>query len=158
MLTLEKLKSILNYNKETGIFNWKISMKGTCQGTIAGNTRPDKYQRIVIDGKYYYSHRLAWMYVYGNFPETNIDHINRNPNDNRIKNLRLATTKQNLENTSISKKNKTGFKGVCWDKQKNKFRASITHNKKLIHIGFFANAKDASVAYDKKASEIFTHH
>jgi hypothetical protein len=157
MLLKEKLRSILDYNQDTGVFVWRIAKRGLSKGSIAGNTRPDQYRRIVIDGKCYYAHRLAWMHVYGYFPKNQIDHINRNPNDNRITNLRLATQKQNLENTSKSQKNTSGFKGVSWIKKTGKFRAFITHNQKYHHLGVFDTAIEAKNAYAKAAQKIFTH-
>lgn len=157
MLNQEKLKSVLNYDQESGVFVWKVAKKGLAKGTIAGNTRPDQYKRIVIDGKCYYAHRLAWMYVYGSFPKHQIDHINRNPNDNRILNLRLATQKQNLENTSKSQKNTSGFKGVSWMKRTGKFRAFITHNQKYHHLGVFDTAIEAKNAYTQATQRFFTH-
>jgi hypothetical protein len=148
---------MLHYDETIGRFLWIIPRKGTEKDSFAGNERPDKYRRIIINGRAYYEHRLAWLYVHGEFPKYCIDHINRNPSDNRICNLRLATQKQNLENQSMNRKNTSGFTGVSWTKSRNRYRATITHNKKQYHLGFFLNAEDASKAYKKAAKEIFTH-
>lgn len=157
MLTQKELKSMLDYNEKTGKFVWKIAKKGLEKGSLAGNIRPDKYRRIAINNKIYYEHRLVWLYVHGTFPTHCIDHINRNPSDNRICNLRLATQKQNLENQSLNRKNTSGFKGVSFMKTRNKYRASLTHNSKTYHLGIFKTAEEASIAYKNAANTLYTH-
>lgn len=147
MLTQDYLKSILDYNVDTGIFTWKISNNRKIKiGDIAGTIRPDKYIQIRINGKTYLGHRLSWLYVYGKFTEQTIDHINNNPSDNRICNLREASVQENMYNRKINKSNKSGIKGICWHKCTNKWRARLTVNGKEKHIGLFDNLELAELA------------
>jgi hypothetical protein len=90
----------------------------------------------------------------GKWPESQIDHINRNPLDNRKENLRVATQTENTWNMSKQSRNTTGFKGVWFDKTLGKFRAGLSSNNKTIHIGCFDKAIDAAKAYDAKAKQL----
>jgi hypothetical protein len=92
-----------------------------------------------------YMHRLIM-----NFPKKlQVDHINRNTLDNRRENLRTVTQSQNLHNTSSRKNNKSGYKGVHFDKRKKKYIAQIMIDRKYIFLGHFDNAIEASKAYQK---------
>jgi len=133
----EYLQSVLNYDELTGLFTWKINSAKTKKNAVAGGFTPNGYHRIRINTKRYLSHRLAWLYVYGYFPEKLIDHINGNPSDNRIKNLRLATNAENCCNAKLYKNNISGIKGVNWHNKKRKWRAYIKDNGKLKHLGMF---------------------
>ena len=104
---------------------------------------------------YLKAHRLAWFFVYGEWPQKQIDHINGNKSDNRISNLRLATASQNLSNKGITKSNTSGYKGVSFNRTKKKWMASIKVNKKSINLGYFLTPEEASEAY--KAAAI-KHH
>lgn len=87
-----------------------------------------------------------------------IDHKDRNGLNNQRLNLRSATDKQQKENQRTYKNNTSGYRGVCWEKGKSKWRAKIQHNGKLIHLGYFDTSKDASIIYEKKRKELFTRH
>ena len=87
-LTQKKLQELFNYPMKTGAFIWIGKRRGIKTNNIAGHLNKNGYIHIMIDGKFYYAHRLAWLYVYGHFPKNQIDHINRNRSDNRISNLR----------------------------------------------------------------------
>ena len=148
----EFLKSILDYNEETGVFLWKVSRGCIRKGEEAGNTRPDGYYRIRIENKPYFAHRLAWLYIHGKFPDNHIDHINGDTSDNRLSNLREATNQQNQYNvTKLRCDNSTGYKGVSFNKRDNKFQAQIRINGKLIFLGYFDSAKKAGAAYERAA-------
>ena len=84
-----------------------------------------------------------------------VDHINRNPLDNRKENLRVCTQAENSRNVGVSQSNTTGFKGVYFEKLNNKYRARIKYDGERISLGCFTNAVDAAIAYDKKAIELF---
>jgi hypothetical protein len=94
------LKQILDYDQNTGVFRWATRK---CQrkraGEIAGSVSNKGYVMIGIDYKKYSAHRLAWLYVHGDWPAGEIDHINRDRTDNRISNLRVATRRQQIENS-----------------------------------------------------------
>lgn len=156
-LTQEKLKSLLNYNSETGTFTWKHAMgPGKPQsGREAGNPTTDGYLRIQIEGRTYTAHRLAWLYMHGVWPAPQIDHIYGVRTDNRISQLRLATHAQNNRNRAMQRNNKSGFVGVRWNKLAKRWKAKICFEGKCIHLGYFSSAKDASEAYKSKAAQLF---
>lgn len=126
-LTAERVRRILDYNKDSGFFRWRFS-KACCirAGDIAGVLNSAGYIRIKIDGKSYAAHRLAWLWSTGEWPKSEIDHINRKRSDNRIANLREATRSQNIQNGSHRINNRSGIRGVCWDKKSRMWLSSIT--------------------------------
>ena len=140
-ITQDYLKSILHYDQETGLFRWVNSSRHGFNGRIAGSLDKD-YFKIRILNKGYLSHRLAWLYVYGYFPEY-VDHINRVTTDNRICNLREATLSENCMNQTIKTNNTSGVKGVFFCNTHRKWKSQITINKKQISLGSFNNIEDA---------------
>lgn len=147
-LTSERLRELLSYDSETGEFIWRVSCKGTKAGDVAGTNSSERRRHITIGYARFKAHRLAWLYVYGEFPKNLIDHINGDPTDNRIMNLREATMSQNLHNQRRAHKhNKTGILGVQWRPTKNKFRARIVVDGKEFHLGHFDTAEEAQNAY-----------
>ena len=155
MLTQERLKELLSYNPETGVFTWLTSGAGRRKDLVAGslhNTRG--YIVLCINGfGKLQAHRLAWLYVYGKNPNGEIDHINHIRNDNRISNLRSVDKKDNCKNKSMLKTNTSGFTGVSWNKSQCKWEAHISSNNKKIHLGFFIefnSAKDARIKAEQK--------
>lgn len=145
-ITQEKLKELFNYDSDTGIFTWARS-KGTAKkGNVAGsicNQRSKYYNIIMINGKSFYAHRLAWLYVYGTFPKDDIDHINGDGLDNSIANLRDVNESENLRNRRIPLNNKSGIIGVSWEKLMNKWRVKIAVDGKQICLGFFSDINEA---------------
>lgn len=110
----------------------------------AGTVNKDGYVCICIDGKYKYAHRIVWEHFMGKIPDgMTIDHINHLKGDNRIENLRLATYTENNRNQGLSKNNKSGFAGVFWESDRNKWSARINVNKKFIRLGSFEKKEDA---------------
>ena len=128
---------------KSGLFTWKIASSARVEiGSIAG-TKVKGYIHIKINKKIYKAHRLAWLYVHGEYPNHHIDHKNHKKDDNRFKNLRDITHQENMKNTSKRKSNTSGVVGVSWNKQRNKWCASIRVDGKNTHLGYFANKKDA---------------
>ena len=148
MLTLDRLKSVINYNPLTGLFTWMVNTKRIRKGFTAGHIHSSGYVRIAIDGTIYRAHRLAWFYMTGASPSAHVDHINRIRSDNRWENLRLATSSQNSCNSSIRSKNSSGVKGVHWSKQKDKWEAQITVKGEKLFIGSFVDLELAKLAID----------
>jgi len=146
-LTQERLKELLHYEPETGIFYWKqIQGKNKKKvGDVAG-TPLNGYITIGIGGTIYLSHRLAWLYIHGYFTENQIDHINRNRADNRICNLREVSRSCNRRNSGNPKNNVSGVKGVCWHKQSNLWRSRITHQGKKYNLGLYVLFDEAVCA------------
>lgn len=157
-LTLEALRERLHYNPETGIFTWLSSPSKkaiTLIGKPAGTSRRDEYVVIGIDGRDYRAHRLAWLYVYGEWPAGRIDHINLNRSDNRMANLRLCTHSQNLANTRARRTNSSGYKGVYFHTGAKRWQAKIKVNYRTKHLGFFDTREEAAEAYRKGAELYF---
>lgn len=147
MLTQERLKELLDYDPETGVFIRKIKKGGMPAGSVAGSADACGYIVISIDGKRHKAHRLAWLWVYGELPKKDIDHINRIPCDNRIANLREVNKKQNAWNTDMKKNNASGFLGVYKHKQCARWGAKICVNRKQHYLGLFDTPEEAHAAY-----------
>ena len=157
MINQLKLFEILNYNPETGLFIWlkSIPQIRIKIGDVAGTILNDGYIQIKTNGKKYFAHRLAWLYMTGELPENDIDHINLIKNDNRFCNLRKATKTQNFGNKRKLSNNKSGIKGISWAKKANKWLAQIQINNKRIHLGYFNNIDNAAKAYENAAFKYF---
>lgn len=139
-MTQGKLMSFLTYDSEAGIFYRNITTSSNAkEGEICGNITYNGYVRISVDGKRYLAHSLAWLYIYGEMPKTQIDHINHNRKDNRISNLRVCTQAENTRNASIRKDNTSGISGIYFDKKRNVWKVQI---KKDSEIGFYGRYKD----------------
>lgn len=163
MITRERLVERLDYNSETGVFTWRgVQGSSRCDkiwntryaGQRAGCVNPAGYRRIRIDDVYYRAHRLAWLYVHGVWPKEEVDHINRVRDDDSIRNLRLASRRQNCANTKAQSRSKSGIKGVIWNPHRGKWQANICWGGKGIYLGAFSDISDAANAYAKAASEL----
>ncbi|MDE2105455.1 MAG: HNH endonuclease [Patescibacteria group bacterium] len=143
VLTCDELRRILRYNPETGDFFWLVSLsKRAPVGKKAGwvnTSSAGKRIKIAINNNDYMAHRLAWLYMTGEWPKYEIDHINMDGTDNSWKNLREATSYQNQCHRGIQSNNKSGVTGVCWDSKHQDWIAFI--NKR--HIGHFKKFSDA---------------
>ena len=156
MLTAEHLREILHYDPATGIFTWRVKPSGSVKaGDRAGSPNDRGYLGIGIDYHLHISHRLVWLYVYGEWPKKHIDHINGNTSDNRLINLREATIQQNQANSALRKDNKSGLKGARWHSRDKCWCSSIRKNGKSRHLGYFDTAKEAHAAYCTAAIEAF---
>lgn len=144
------LRKRLWYDKETGIFRWRFHTKTgkNIPWSIAGCTQSRGYVHIKIGSVGYKAHRLAWLYVYGTFPENEIDHINGIKDDNRIKNLRSADRIINTQNRHKVLSKTAGVLGVSWHKASNLWVAQISINNKKIHLGTFKTKELASEKYN----------
>lgn len=158
-MDLNLVKELLDYDRSTGIFRWKLkSARNVRVGDIAGCDNGQGYLGIRIEGVQYRAHRLAWFYVYGEWPKGGIDHINGQRADNRIGNLRQATPAQNKQNSRRPMSNNTsGLLGVCKDRNRPGWKAQIKLHGKSYYLGAYATAEDAHAAYLKAKREIHTH-
>ena len=112
----------------------------------AGTVRTDRRRQIMLKGKKYLAHRLIWLYANGKFPDNTIDHINGNPSDNRIENLRDVTHQENHKNKCTYRTNTSGHIGVSWHIGTQKWCARIEVNGKRKHLGYFNVLEDAVAA------------
>lgn len=156
-LTSDKLRHFLAYDAETGDFRWNVTRsKGRPAGSLAGGlSKATGYVKIMLNGASYPAHRLAWLYVYGRWPTNEIDHINGNKADNRVSNLREATSSQNTINRRILKSNKSGVRGVRFYPPRQKWHARIMINRTQKHLGYFDTIETAEAAY--RAAQIELH-
>lgn len=160
-ISAERLREVLHYCPDTGVFTRTDSRGGRYAGSIAGNVRADGYIRILIDRRSYLAHRLAWMYVHGGFPSGELDHADGVRSNNAITNLRQATRSENVHNRKgANKNNKSGFFGVSWDKQKGRWVAQIKLGRKSFRLGFFDSPEVAHAAYLSAKSRLhpFSNH
>lgn len=154
LITFERLKELLTYDRETGVFSWIANRGRAKAGAVAGTIHHKGYSVIQIDGHLYLAHRLAWMYETGDWPQHQIDHINGQRRDNRIANLRQATRAENVRNQKRAIHNTSGLKGVSWHKIRKKFQANIMFEGKAKHLGLFNCPTAAHFAYCRAAKEL----
>lgn len=141
------LKEYLSYDAEAGKFTWlKSSCNRPLAGRIAGGKMTHGYVCVAIFGKRFLAHRLAWAFVYNEWPTGEIDHINRIRDDNRLVNLRRATRQQNASNSPTHKRNKLGVKGV--GKKRNKYLARLWNGERDVVLGRFNTIEEAKACYD----------
>ena len=158
---LEELKEYLDYNPDTGILTWikaKARARPELVGKEAGSDgrKTSTYREITFNGESYRIHRIAYYMYHARDPlQFDVDHKDLDTYNNKINNLRLATTQQNSFNRGISKTNTSGFTGVVWDKRDKRWRAKICPNGKQIHLGNFINKEDAIQARKEGEKKYF---
>ncbi len=155
-LTAEKLKRLLNYNPDTGVFTWALYRNRLAlEGDIAGCVHPTGYVRMHVDGKIHLAHRLAWLYMYGDWPVNEVHHIDGNKENNAIANLADVTCTENMRARGSFKNNTSGVKGVAYHKLKGKWCAAIGIGGKNIYLGYFKEFDDAVLARKKAEQELW---
>lgn len=156
-LTAERLRELLNYDRATGLFAWRVIRKWHFSPkSVVGSINRWGYRKIRLDGQVYHAHRLAWLYVHGEWPAGQIDHKDAVRDHNWIDNLRLATNSQNQANSQLSiKRNSSGFKGVHFHQPNKKWRARIGVRGAIIHLGLFTTPEAAHKAYMDAARKYF---
>jgi len=158
-LTPDRLRALVFYDLRTGVFLWRenggISRVG---GARAGYIDNRGYRSIVIKGKVYKEHRLAFLYTFGRWPAQEIDHRNRIRDQNNFANLREATPAQNAANANAHKGTQSGVRGVY--RHRSKWRAKIRANNLIYRLGTFATIEEAKAARDEAAVRlcgVFAH-
>lgn len=152
-LSIERVRELLSFDPDTGIFRWRVNRNRHAAGTVAGTPGSSGHILIRIDGTNYLSHRLAWLVTHGAWPPDQIDHANGNPADNRLSNLRPCTHAENMQNQKTRSDNALGLTGVT-RRSARTFAAEITHNGKRHRLGSFKTAAAASAAYLAKKRQL----
>lgn len=140
--------SLLDYDSATGMFTWRETGKGRRLDLIAGSLDRHGYSQIRIGKKIYFAHRLAWLWCHGEMPAEVVDHIDGNPCNNAITNLRSVSRRVNQENqrTAPSSNKSTGLLGVSLHAS-GKYVAKIQSNRRQIYLGVFATPQAAHARY-----------
>ena len=147
-LTYERMNEVVRYFPKTGKFLYKIT-------SVWHIPRGNSYRKISIDRHSYEAQILAWFYMTGGWPDGTVDHKNQDPMDNRWNNLRLATKQTNAINSKIRSDNVTGYRGIIWDKARNKWRVYISVMGKQLNLGRYDKLEHAIMARKEKEIELF---
>ena len=146
-LTQSRLKELFHYDPDTGVFTRLVGGGNAPAGTAAKGGHSGGYMRICVDGRRYFTHRLAWLYMTGAWPKDQVDHINGVRSANQFCNLREATNGENQQNITVSRRNKSGLVGVSWSKIAKMWIAQIQVNKVPHHLGYYKTKDSAHRAY-----------
>lgn len=154
MLTQTRLKELLYYDSETGVWTWRVTHHRIFTGDVAGSiTNSHGYRSITIDQQSHLAHRLVFLYMTGEWPREDVDHQNLNREDNRWCNLREATRSENHANRRVRKDNRCGLKGVCLHKQSGLWMMQIKMNVEK-RTKLFRTPEEAHAAYCAAAEKI----
>lgn len=154
------LRKILDYDKDTGILVWRERPQSLFKSRHAQKAwnashagkeafryiNPKGYKQSSVLGGFYYAHRIAWAIYYGEWPESDIDHIDHNGANNAIDNLRLVTMRENARNVSKQSNNTSGVPGVYWDSDRRKWRARIRVDGRNVDLGRHDTIQSAEAA------------
>lgn len=147
-LTPEQLRATLNYDPQTGVFTRRIRTSNRIKvGDVAGSTDSKGYRQIRVGGRLHLAHRLAWLHVHGDWPASELDHVNGERDDNRIANLREVSREANMQNRHRAI-GSAGLLGVT-PRKHGRYEARITVNGVAHCLGYFATAEDAHDAYQR---------
>lgn len=148
------MRRLLSYSPASGVFVWVENppVGPRVKGRIAGNRDTKGYVAMRVDGRTYKAHRLAWLYMTGEWPAKMLDHKDGDPSNNRWGNLRLASDAQNAANRKRKVDNKSGLKGVYWNKEQRKWASSASANGRRRFLGYFDCPAAAYFAYCVEAN------
>ena len=144
IILIEELADIFRYSE--GEIYFRVGKPGRHLNRPAGHITHQGYRKVCINYQKYRVHAIVWALHHGEWVD-NIDHIDQNPLNNRIENLRLATRSQNNMNRRCGN-NTSGFRGVSFHTKENRWRATIKVNKKAIHLGYFHTQEEAAKCFD----------
>lgn len=172
--TPEELRQLLTYDPETGVLTWikrpvtmfregNTSSDAVCRawnknyaGKPAFIANSHGYRTGSVFGQRLLAHRVAWAMFHGRWPVAHLDHINGDPSDNRIANLREATNAENMQNLTVHPRNTTGYPGVTFCKTTGRFKAQIRNNMRREYLGLFETAEEAGAAYVEAKRRLHT--
>lgn len=151
---LEAISKQLRYDPDTGNLFWKQSKPGVRRNGLAGGDMGRGYFGVKVSGTRYRSHHVAWFLYYGVWPSSEVDHINCDRGDNRVTNLRLSNRSNNIAN-SLPRKGSSEYKGVSFHRGQGKWQSRVCKDGVSYSLGYFDSEKEAALAYDNKARELF---
>lgn len=153
---IDRLREMLAYDHESGRLTWLIARpRGVRPGDTFGCVNAIGYRVGCVDGVQLFAHRVAWALHHGSWPSSFLDHKNRKRDDNRLCNLRLCGQSQNVMNTDVDRRNKSGVKGVCWNAKSGKWQAGIKCKGRSIHLGLFGDIGEAARVRAAAAKSLF---
>jgi hypothetical protein len=156
-LTAERLRELLHYNPETGVFTWRVAPNGRVPaGSTAGSPTAKGYCGIKVDGRYYLAHRLAWFHTHGRWPKAELDHADGVRFNNAIGNLRECTHMQNTQNLVVKDSNRCGLIGVSWNKRNKAWVAQIQVDGCKHYLGYHDTPEAAHAAYLAAKKQLHT--
>lgn len=150
MLSAAELRELVHYDPDTGVFTRRAHVNSRAPaGAVCGSVRKYGYLEFRVKGRLHKAHRLAWLYMTGEWPARVIDHINGITSDNRWANLRHVDCATNIQNMRRPMKTNqtTGVLGVTFSKKYKHFKAQLSVDGKTKYLGVFKTAEDASAAY-----------
>lgn len=156
LLTQERVRELFDYDPESGIVTRRIFVnynRGRVGDIVGYKSGTSPYLYVRIDKKCFLLHRVIWLWVKGYWPENDVDHINRNPQDNRWANLRVVSKTCGMINTKVRNDNNTKVRGVFWDTVNKLWRSRITYKHKTTYIGGFKSFTEA-VAHRLAAEQV----
>jgi hypothetical protein len=153
MLTLERLQELFDYDPITGWFTNRSRRGCAKAGRRAGAHAHSGYRRLTIDYKRYYEHHLAWFYIYGQWPLGEMDHVDGNPGNNAITNLRLCNRSQNNCNAKRPT-GQSGLRGAYLNKRNLQWFSQIQHGGQVKFLGTFGSPEEAHEAYETAAKNL----
>lgn len=153
-----RLQELFTYDYDAGLLYWRVNRRRARAGTPAGCIPKGRTRRhITIDNVSMTYAPAVWCFVHGEWPNGEIDHIDCDPLNDKVTNLRVATRSQQTANTKLRADNASGFKGVYFDgsKREKKWRAQIRCGDALTHLGYFKTPEEAHAAYSEAAMKAF---
>jgi hypothetical protein len=153
-ITQERLKELLHYDPDSGSFTWLVDRGLNCNKGLEAGTKNRLYKNIKVDSRQYPAHRLAWLYCFGQYPSDFLDHIDGDPTNNRISNLREVSRLENNTNKGRYSRGSSGYKGVSYAKLQRKWKAQIQAKGEKIYLGLFNCPREAAHAYNVAAVQL----
>lgn len=154
-IEIAALRNALDYDSETGVFTWKKPESNRVGiGERAGRVSSNGRRMIGVFGEVISSHRLAWFYTHGEWPDGNVSQINGNYDDARLANLKLEQAGETARKGKLRITNESGLQGVSWSKGKQRWLATITRDYRRYHLGYFDTKEDAAAAYLAAVKEL----
>lgn len=156
-ISLETVREHLRYDPQTGLLWWLVPRPGRKLDKPAGTVRSDGYATLMLHGKHFVAHRLAFALANGHWPKGEVDHIDGDRANNKIENLREVSSQEQCRNKARPSNNKSGVVGVSWHKVRKKWRANIRADHRLRYLGLY-DSFDGAVAARKAAETELGFH